>query len=90
MERKEIIEIFDNEKTKQGTMLRDDPTSFIDVWETDKLLEIVVTMKGGHQTTILYSDRKYFIDITSNHYVGLGNTLVSPIEDIEDIDVKWR
>lgn len=90
MKREEIIEIFDNEKTKQGTMFRDDPTSFIDVWETNKLLEITVTMKDNHEITIFYGEETEYIDIHTDEYVGLGSVLISPIEDIEKIDVIWR
>ena len=93
MNQEELVAIFDNDKTTQGYMFRDDPTSLIDVWETDKLLEIKVKMKGGQEITIFYGDRTEYIDLSSHNeesYVGLGSTLISPRKDIESIDVKWR
>lgn len=82
MKREELIKCFDNEKTTKDTDL--------DVFETNKLLEIEVIMKHNHQIIIGYNEREEYIDISSNHYIGLGGTLVSPIEDIEKIIVKWR
>lgn len=93
MNQEELIKIFDNEKTKQGYMFPNDPDSLINVWETDKLLEITVYMKDGHRIVIFYGDKTEYIDISNSSedsYIGLGNTLVSPIKDIESIDVQWR
>lgn len=90
MYREELIAIFDNEKTTQSCMYHDDPESLIDVWETDKLLEITVHMYGGQRITVFYGDRTEYIDISSQNYIGLGSTLISPIECIESIDVRWR
>ena len=90
MKREDIIAIFDNEKTKQGTMFRNDPDSLIDVWETNKLLEITVTMTNGLRITMFYGDKTEYIDISSDSYVGFGSTLIHSVEDIESIDVRWR
>ena len=90
MEREEIIKIFDNDKTERGTMYRNDPESYIDVWHTTKLLEVYVNMTNGHRIHVMFSDRKEYVDISSDKYLGLGSTLISPISDIEEIDVRWR
>lgn len=90
MKREDIIAIFDNEKTEQGRMFRDDPESLIDVWETDKLLEITVRMKNGLRITMFYGNKTEYIDISSNSYVGFGSTLIHSVEDIESIEVRWR
>lgn len=90
MKREELIAIFDNENTTQGHMFRNDPDSLIDVWSTDKLLEITVYMTNGHEITIFYGTRTEYIDISSESYIGLGSTLIEPIEDIESIEVEWR
>ena len=90
MNRQELIEIFDNENTRQCNMLRDDPTTKIDVYETEKLLEITVKMTQWHEITIFYGTETEHIDITSENYIGLGSALIEPIKDIKEIDVKWR
>ena len=90
MNREELIAIFDNEKTQQETMFRDDPESLIDVWSTEKLLEVTVDMTYGIKVTVFFGTRTEFIDISSDNYIGLGSTLVGPIREIKDIEVRWR
>lgn len=90
MTKEDLIKLFDNEYTTQGTMFNDDPESLIDSYETDKLLEINVQMTYGHEITIFYDERKIYIDLCSGNHIGLGNTLISPIKDIKSIEVKWR
>ena len=90
MKREDIIKIFDNEECEQGVMFRNDPESKIDVWETTNLLEIRVVMKGFHVLNLFFGNKLEYIDISSNHYLGLGSVTISPISDIEEIDVKWR
>lgn len=93
MNYEELYELFDNEYTRKCLMDDDDPDSFFGVFETTKLLEMDVYLKSGQKITIMYSDRKEYIDIgplDESSYVGLGSTLVSPKKDIERIEVKWR
>ena len=90
MERNEIIKLFDNDKCKQGRMVRNDLKSLIDTWETDNLLEIKVTMKHGHVITLFFGNCVELIDINSEKYLGLGSTTISPISDIEKMEIKWR
>lgn len=90
MNRQQIIQLFNGEHTKQCTMLKDDPTTPIDVYETNKLLEITVKMTNEHEITVFYGTETEYIDITSENYLGLGNTLIEPLKDIKEINIKWR
>lgn len=93
MNYEELYELFDNEYTRRCLMNDDDPDSFFGVFETTKLLEMVVYLKSGQKIQIMYSDREEYIDLghpDENSYVGLGSTLISPKKDIERIEVKWR
>lgn len=91
MTREDLIKLFDNEYTKQGTMFRDDPDSLIDSYETNKLLEINVLLKNGHEITVFYGEETVYIDLCSNEHIGLGNTVIyNKPEEIVEIEVKWR
>ena len=90
MKPEEIIDIF-KEKGTQCTMYRDDPTSLVYGLYECKILEILVTLKCGTELTI-FCGESTVIDISKNEdeYAGFGSTLVSPMKDIECIEVKWR
>lgn len=92
MTRDDIIELFSkDERCHQGTMLKDDPTSLINVWDTDKLVEITVELKHGHKITCFYGEEKVYIDLSSDDYIGLGNTVIyNKISEINSIEIKWR
>lgn len=91
MTREDLIKLFDNEYTKQGCMFKDDPDSLIDTYETDKLLEINVLLKNNHKITVFYGQATVYIDLSSNDYIGLGNTVIyNKPEEIVEIEVKWR
>ena len=92
MTREDVIDLFkNNPRCNQGTMFRDDPESVIDSWDTNKLLEINVVMKNNHQITCFYGEETVYIDLNSNDYIGLGNTVIyNEYKEIKSIEIKWR
>ena len=56
------------------------------------LLEVEVIMKNGVKITVLCGEEE-FIDCSSESpsgYLGIGDTLIEPICDIEEIYLKMR
>lgn len=92
MTREDVISLFkDNPKAKQGTMLRDDPDSLIDSWETNQLLEINIELTNKHQITCFYGEETVYIDLCCDTHIGLGNTVIyNEYKEIKSIEIKWR
>ena len=91
MKPEEIIEVF-KKYGEQGTMYRNDPSSLVPGLYKCKLLELKVKLKDGTNVLIMLPE-KSVIDVTnsdSDRYVGFDNTLISPMENIESIEAKWR
>lgn len=90
--REDVINLFkNNPKAKQGTMLRDDPTSFMDSWETNQLLEINIELTNKHKITCFYGEETVYIDLCSNTHIGLGNTVIyNKYKEIKSLEIKWR
>lgn len=53
-----------------------------------RALDIDITLKNKSEIGV-FCGEKEVIDI-STRYIGLGNTIIEPIEDIENIEIKWR
>ena len=56
------------------------------------LLEVEVLMKCNHKITVLCGEEE-LIDCSSTSsdgYLGIGDTLIKPISDIEEINLKMR
>lgn len=90
--REDVINLFkDNPKAKQGTMIRDDPTSLMDSWETNQLLEINIELTNKHNITCFYGEETVYIDLCSNTHIGLGNTVIyNKYKEIKSLEIKWR
>lgn len=58
----------------------------------DCLLQVEVIMKNDCKITVLCGEKEY-IDCSTNSpqgYLGIGDTLIKPVEDILEIHLKRR
>ena len=58
----------------------------------DCLLEVYVLMKGG-QTIVIYCGEKTLVDcsgISPDGHFGVDDVIIKPINDIEEIHLKFR
>lgn len=53
------------------------------------LTDLKITMKDGSEISMMYngSDLQY-IDFTDDEYIGFGELLINPYENIKDIEVR--
>lgn len=84
MDIKEIIAIFSEIAVHES--------EYAPSFTVDCLLQVELLMKGNHKITVLCGEEE-FIDCSatsSDGYLGIGDTLIKPIRDIEEIHLKMR
>lgn len=84
MDIKEIIAIFSEIAVHES--------EYAPSFTVDCLLQVELLMKGNHKITVLCGEEE-FIDCSatsSDGYLGIGDTLIKPIIDIEEIHLKMR
>lgn len=80
----EIIEIFRNISVEESI--------YAPSFTIECLLQIDVVMKDGHTITI-YCDEKTLVDcsgLSPDGHFGVDNVMIRPINDIEEIYLKFR
>lgn len=84
MDIKEIIAIFSEIAVHES--------EYAPSFTVDCLLQVEVLMKCNHKITVLCGEEE-FIDCSATStdgYLGIGDTLIKPIGDIEEIHLKMR
>ncbi|WP_346662187.1 hypothetical protein [uncultured Methanobrevibacter sp.] len=84
MDIKEIIAIFREIAVHES--------EYVPSFTVTCLLEVEVIMENNHKITVLCGEEE-FIDCSANSpqgYLGIGDTLIKPICDIEKIHLKKR
>ena len=90
MEINQIRDIFEF-NSEQAYMDRDGQIPVAGLYHTD-IVDVIVTMKSGCKITI-YCGEDTTIDCTNSHpnaEIGIDDTLIEPIKDIEAIEINWR
>ena len=84
MQIEELIELFGE--------IAVETSEYTPAFTIDCLLEVNVIMKNNHKITILCGEEEH-IDCSATStggYLGIGDTLIKPIKDIEEIHLKMR
>ena len=84
MEGNEIIEIFKDIAVEES--------QYAPSFTVECLLQVDVLMKGGH-TIIIYCGERTLVDcsgISPDGHFGVDDVIIKPINDIEEIHLKFR
>ena len=84
MEDNEIIEMFRDIAVEESV--------YAPSFAVDCLLQVDVLMKGGH-TIVIYCGETTLVDcsgISPDGHFGVDNTMIKPISEIEEINLKMR
>ncbi|WP_296801131.1 hypothetical protein [uncultured Methanobrevibacter sp.] len=84
MEDNEIIEMFRDIAVEESV--------YAPSFTVDCLLQVDVLMKGGH-TIVIYCGERTLVDcsgISPDGHFGVNETMITPIKDIESIQLKMR
>ncbi|WP_296870538.1 hypothetical protein [uncultured Methanobrevibacter sp.] len=84
MDIKEIIAIFGEIAVHES--------EYVPSFTVTCLFEVEVIMENNHKITVLCGEEE-FIDCSatsSDGYLGIGDALIKPISDIEEIHLKMR
>ena len=84
MEDNEIIEMFRDIAVEESV--------YAPSFAVDCLLQVDVLMKGGH-TIIIYCGERTLVDcsgISPDGHFGVDDVIIKPINDIEEIHLKFR
>ena len=89
MKIEEIREIFKN--SKQVCIDKNGQCPVDGLYYGD-MFDIIITMKNNIKISIL-CDETIIIDCSRSHpnaEIGIDNTLIEPIKEIEKIEINWR
>ena len=84
MEDNEIIEMFRDIAVEESV--------YAPSFTVDCLLQVDVLMKGGH-TIVIYCGERTLADcsgISPDGHFGVDNSMIKPISEIEEINLKMR
>ena len=84
MEGNEIIEIFKDIAVEES--------QYAPSFTVECLLQVDVLMKGGH-TIVIYCGERTLVDcsgISPDGHFGVDDVIIKPINDIEEIHLKFR
>lgn len=76
-----VIEMFRNIATSES--------EYAPSFTINCLLQVDIEMKNGCKIIVVCGE-KCFVDCASENYIGIDATVVRPIKDIKNIDLKFR